>query len=108
LVWLIGHAQRDQPPSESPAFPRVADDYELQAGDKCYPEAARAKHQKGYCVVHTTVGSSGTALNAAITRSTGSPILDKACITAVSAARFTPELQNGTPVADSTDIAIYW
>jgi TonB family protein len=108
VVWLIDHGQRYQPPPESPAFPRVAEDYELQAGVKYYPEAARAKHEKGYCVVHTTVGSSGTALNAAITRSTGSAILDKACITAVSAARFTPELQNRTPVADSTDIAIYW
>jgi TonB family protein len=108
VVWVIEHAQPDQPPSESPAFPRVAEDYELQAGDKYYPEAARAKHEKGYCVVHTTVDSSGTALNAGITRSTGSAILDKACVAAVTAARFTPELQNGRPVADSTDIAIYW
>jgi TonB family protein len=58
--------------------------------------------------VHTTVGSSGTALNASITRSTGSVILDKICTDAVTAARFTPELQDGRPVADSTDIAIYW
>jgi TonB family protein len=58
--------------------------------------------------VHTTVGSSGTALNAGITHSTGSVILDKACFAAVTAARFTPEVQNGRPVADSTDIAIYW
>jgi TonB family protein len=97
-----------RPPSEKPGFPRVADDYEFQAGDKYDPEAARAKHERGYCVVHTTIGSSGTALNAAITRSTGSAILDKACIEAVTTAPFTPELQNGRPVADSTDVAIYW
>ena len=108
IVWRIDHAQPYQPPAESHAFPRVAEDYELQAGDKFYPESTRAQHPKGYCVVHTTVGSSGTALNAAITHSTGSAILDQACITAVSAARFTPELQNRNPVADSTDIAIYW
>jgi TonB family protein len=58
--------------------------------------------------VRTTVGSTGTALNAGITHSTGSAILDKACIEAVTAARFTPELQDGRPIADSTDIAIYW
>jgi TonB family protein len=108
VVWVIDHAQPYQPPSEKPVFPRVADDYEFQVGDKFYPDAARAQHPRGYCVVHTTVGSSGTALNAAITRSTGSAILDKACLAAVTAARFTPELQNGSPVADSTDIAIYW
>jgi TonB family protein len=109
VVWVINHAaQPYQPPSERPAFPRIADDYEFQAGDKFYPDAARAQHPRGYCVVHTTVGSSGTALNAGVTRSTGSAILDKACLAAVTAARFTPELQNGRPVADSTDIAIYW
>lgn len=43
-----------------------------------------------------------------ITRSTGSEIHDKACLAAVTAAKFNPDLQNGTPIADSTDIAIYW
>jgi TonB family protein len=72
VVWVIEHAQPYQPPSETPAFPRVADDYEFRAGGKFYPEVALVKHPKGYCVVHTTVGSSGTALNAGITHSTGS------------------------------------
>ena len=58
--------------------------------------------------MHTTVSSNGTALNPAITRSAGSAILDKACVDAVNNARFTPELQEGLPVADATDIAIYW
>jgi TonB family protein len=108
VVWVIDHAQPYQPPPERPAFPRIADDYEFQVGRKFYPQSTPVQNPKGYCVVHTTVGSSGTALNAGITHSTGSGILDKACLAAVTAARFTPELQNGTPVADSTDIAIYW
>lgn len=108
IVWVIDHAQPYQPPSEKPAYPCVADDYELQAGDKYYPEAARAKHEKGYCVVHATVGSTGAVLNAAITRSTGSTLLDQACLIALKNARFTPELQDGQPIADSTDIAMYW
>jgi TonB family protein len=108
VVWVIDHTRPYQAPPERPAFPRIADDYEFQVGDKFYPEAAPAKHEKGHCVVHTSVGSSGTVLNASITRSARSPILDKACLAAVTAARFTPELQDGRPVADSTDIAIYW
>jgi hypothetical protein len=32
-----------------------------------YPAEARAKQMRGYCVVHTTVGSTGSALNASIT-----------------------------------------
>jgi TonB family protein len=108
LVWIIDHAQPYQPLPERSAFPRMADDYEFQVGEKFYPEAERVRHPSGYCVVRTTVGSSGTALSARITHSTGSAILDKACLTAVTAARFTPELEEGKPVADSTDIAIYW
>jgi TonB family protein len=108
LVWVIDHAQPYQPRPEKSAFPRLADDYEFQAGAKFYPEAARPKHERGYCVVHTTVGSTGAAFNAAITRSAGSAILDQACLAAVKDARFTPEIQDGAPVADSTDIAIYW
>ena len=107
VAWVIDHAQPYQPAPQRP-FPRVADDYEFQAGPKFYPESAPVQNPKGYCVVHTTVGSSGTPLNATITHSTGSAILDKACLAAVTAARFTPELQDGQPVADSTDIAIYW
>jgi TonB family protein len=108
VAWVINHARPYQQPSETPAFPRIADDHEFQVGQKFYPEAARANNQRGYCVVHTTVGSNGTALNPSITRSTGSATLDKACLAAVNDARFTPELQDGQPVADATDIAIYW
>jgi TonB family protein len=110
VVWVISGAQPPppQPPLQKSSVPRVADDYELQVGDKFYPHAAGVQHPRGYCVVHTSVGSSGTALDASITHSTGSPILDKACLAAMTAARFTPELQDGRPVADSTDIAIYW
>jgi TonB family protein len=70
VVWVVDRAPPSQSPLERSAVPRFADDYELQAGDKYYPEAARVKHERGYCVVQTTVGSTGTALNAAITRST--------------------------------------
>jgi hypothetical protein len=79
VVWVIDHAQPYLPPSEKPVFPRVADDYEFQVGRKFYPQSAPVQNPKGYCVVHTTVGSGGTALNAGITHSTGSAILDKVC-----------------------------
>jgi TonB family protein len=108
VVWVIDHAQPYQPPPERPAFPRIADDYELQVGKEFYPESGKAGHPKGYCVVHLVVDPSGAVRDARITHSTGSPILDKACLAAIAPARFTPELQNGLPVGDATDIAIYW
>lgn len=109
-VWKITGAPPLPPPSATKKtdVPHVADNYELQVGQKFYPEPARAKHQRGYCVVHTTVGSRGTALGAQITRSTGSAILDQACLAAITAARFNPERKDGSAVADSADIAIYW
>jgi TonB family protein len=109
LTWNIDKTGETRPPRlEKSAVPRIVEGYELQVGDKYYPEAARAKHEKGYCVVHAEVGSTGAVLNAVLTRSTGSPILDRACLAALKDARFNPELQDGQPVADSTDIAIYW
>jgi TonB family protein len=96
------------PAYEKSAVPHFVDDYELQAGNKHYPKAAEAKNEKGYCVVHATVTSTGESVNVAITRSAGSAVLDQACIAAVKDARFTPALQDGRPAANSTDIAIYW
>jgi outer membrane biosynthesis protein TonB len=46
--------------------------------------------------------------DARVTSSAVSAIIDRACLTTIARARFTPELQNGLPVEDSTDIAIYW
>jgi hypothetical protein len=37
VVWVIDHVQRYQPPPERLAFPRVADDYEVQAGGSFTP-----------------------------------------------------------------------
>jgi outer membrane biosynthesis protein TonB len=54
------------------------------------------------------IPSKSTVREARITHSTNSAILDNACLDAMKPARFTPELQNGLPVEDSTDIAIYW
>lgn len=58
--------------------------------------------------MHTIVDPIGAVRDARINHSTGSAILDKACLAAITAARFTPELHEGVPVEDATDIAIYW
>lgn len=109
VIWEIGSPHDMHLPAfDKSAVPRVADNYELQAGIKHYPEGAREKHEKSYCAVHATVTSTGESVNVAITRSTESTVLDQACIAAVKDARFIPALENGRPVAGSTDIAIYW
>ena len=108
ITWVIGHPlPTAHLPLDRSAVPRVSEGYELQVGDKFYPEAARAKGQKGYCVVHTIVDTTGAVRDLRISHSTGSPILDKACTDAITPARFAPELQNGLAVEVSTDIAIY-
>lgn len=108
LAWVIDGPPPPRLPLEKSTVPRITDDYEFQVGEKFYPEAARAQHPRGYCVVHAIVDPAGAVRDARITHSTGSVILDKACLSAITPARFTPELKDGTPVEDSTDIAIYW
>jgi TonB family protein len=107
LVWIIDRAQPLNRPEKS-AVPRIADDYELRVGKEFYPESGQAGHPKGYCVVHVVVDATGTVRDAHVTQSTASGTADHACLAAIKPARFTPELQNGLPVEDSTDIAIYW
>jgi TonB family protein len=106
IFWVIDPAHRPHPLGWG--FPRIAEHYELRVGKKFYPEAARIKHERGYCVVHTKVDSTGAVRDAYLTHSSDSAILDKACTDAVTAAQFTPETKDGMPVEGSTDIAIYW
>jgi TonB family protein len=108
LVWLINKVEPYKPLPQGAAFPRMAPDYQPQFGEKFYPEGAKETKEQGYCIVRITVSSGGAALNPAIARFSGSATLDNACLAALKDARFTPALQDGHPVADSTLIAIYW
>lgn len=109
ITWQLSPPQLiEHPPVQKFASATVSPDYELHVGAKYYPEEARAKHERGYCVIHTIVDPMGTVSDARITHSTGSKLLDKACVDAIIPARFSPVVLNGVPVEDPTDIAIYW
>jgi TonB family protein len=107
IAWRLNPPYPYHPPLEKSAPPRVSAEHELPVGEKFYPEAARAEHPRGYCVVHTIVDPTGAVRDASITHSTGSPVLDKACLDAITPARFTLEQHEGLAV-EPTDIAIYW
>lgn len=56
-----------------------------------YPFEARAKHLPGTCVVLVTLDrNTGNVTNAKVIRSTGSPILDNAALSAFRLWRFRP------------------
>jgi len=80
----------------------------LPVGSKYYPESARAGHEEGTCIIQASVGGDGKVNSTTTAKSTGFSDLDHACVEAISHARFSPERQDGQPVADSTYIAIYW
>jgi protein TonB len=110
VVWRInGEPEIPRPVlPEKFEFPEIADDYDLPVGSAFYPPDARAKHQRGFCILELEVGSVGALIKATVIRSTGSAILDKACIDAITPAKFMPQKENGSGVAAATYIAINW
>jgi hypothetical protein len=64
--------------------------------------------KRGHVDPKTPAPRSGTLCDVRVTKSTVTATIDRACLTAITAARFTPELKDGAPVEDSTGIAIYW
>jgi TonB family protein len=91
------------------AIPRLPDYYELQVGAKFYPATALERKEQGICVVHLLVNAKGSVSETRLSKSTGFPDLDRACIDAVILAEFMPAQATGAPPTDTwTDIAMIW
>jgi TonB family protein len=109
IGWALHNAgQVRYPPLPDFSTPRLPADYELSVGSKYYPESSRARHEEGACIIEASVGSDGSVNSTKTLKATGFNDLDRACVNAISQAKFIPEKQDGHPVPDSTYIAIYW
>jgi len=60
------------------------------------------------CATHAVISAEGTLTRLNITTGTGSPRWDAACLDAIRSLSFSPALQDGKPVAASTDIWLNW
>ena len=91
------------------AIPRLPVYYELQVGPKFYPAAALQRKEQGICLVHLLVNAKGNVSQTQLSKSTGFPDLDRACIDAVTLAEFIPAQVTGeAPIEAWTDIAMFW
>ena len=83
--------------------------YELQVGSKFYPAVALERKEQGVCMVHLLVSAKGSVSETHLSKSTGFPDLDRACIDAVTLAEFTPAQATGeAPIEAWADITMFW
>jgi TonB family protein len=110
ISWVLnpGKVLHDRTSSGTP-IPRLPEFFELQVGPKFYPATALQRKEHGICLVHLLVNTKGAVSETQLSKSTGFPDLDRACVDAVILAEFTPALAaNQTAIDAWTDIAIYW
>ncbi|HKP34078.1 MAG TPA: energy transducer TonB [Sphingomicrobium sp.] len=75
-----------------------------------YPSAALAMRAQGAVGIRLTIGANGRVIGCAITRSSGSPVLDSAtCNLIRRRARYTPAMDsNGNSIVGTIDQHIEW
>jgi periplasmic protein TonB len=68
-----------------------------------YPAMSRRTGEQGVVALRVMIGTDGRASDVVVTRSSGSPRLDQAAITAIRQWRFVPAQQGGRPVSQWYD-----
>lgn len=69
-----------------------------------YPRAARRDNIQGRVVMRVRVSAGGRTLSAEVAVSSGSPLLDRAAMEAITSCRFVPATQGGHPVEFVYDV----
>jgi TonB family protein len=73
-----------------------------------YPAESRLLHEGGVCKVKLTVTADGNVRDVSLTKSTGYPRLDQACLEAFIHGDLLPATQDGKPVTTTLEIPITW
>jgi len=71
-------------------------------------EAPNTTRPTTVCAVHAVISQAGTVDHLRLTRSTGSPPLDAACLEIIQASHFVAARLNDQPVSASTDVWLNW
>lgn len=71
-----------------------------------YPLESKRANEEGSVLLSVRVDAAGRADTVTVSKSSGFPRLDRAALEAVRSWKFTPSIQNGTPVASTLDVPI--
>ncbi|MDA8249959.1 MAG: energy transducer TonB, partial [Rhodospirillales bacterium] len=98
-----------EPPPAAVAAPAPVAPPSLPGGmaERCrpaYPRAARRDNIQGRVVMRVRVAADGRPLAAEVAVSSGSALLDRAALAAVTTCRFVPATQGGHPVEFTYDV----
>ena len=81
---------------------------EVRVGVEFYPPESRRLHEQGLCIVKITVHADAGVSDISLTRSTGYPRLDEACLRAFAAGGLLPATEHGIPITSTVEIPITW
>jgi TonB family protein len=108
----------DPPLSADPAPPahetvaataaRMDPKHPLHIGSDYYPDGAIRRGQQGRCVVQVAVAADGRITSSSLQASSGSHLLDEACLSAVRGQHMLPATQNGRPIDSNVSLPIVW
>jgi TonB family protein len=80
----------------------------LKFGPDYYPAGAVRREQEGRCIVQVTVAPDGKIVASSLQSSSGFPLLDEACLSAVRGQRMVPATQDGKVVRSTASVPIVW
>jgi TonB family protein len=80
----------------------------LKIGPDYYPAGAIRREQEGRCIVRVTVAADGKIIDSSLQSSSGFPLLDDACLTAVRGQRMLPATQDGKAAQSTASVPIVW
>jgi TonB family protein len=97
-------AQRMQAATGARMDPR----HPLHIGPDYYPSAAIRAGQEGRCIVQVSVAADGRIISSSLQATSGFPVLDAACLSAVRGQHMLPATQGGRPVESNASLPIVW
>jgi TonB family protein len=107
LVSPIAAAQEPVAPVVVRTKVRADPAHPVHIGEN-YPAESKRRHEEGVCKVQLTVTADGAIRDVNLTKSTGFPRLDQACLDAFAHGGLLPATEDGKPVTTTLEIPITW
>jgi TonB family protein len=108
VTWDLAGKNPTAPDRLDPAIAPMAPNQSLRITARDYPKGALQRAEQGNAWVHVDVSDTGAIVDLKITKSSGSPELDRATLDAMSIAHFSPAFIDHKAVNSDADIVIAW